>query len=73
LATRPSLDESGRPSFNALQNAVPPGGIFYYVFDVTVLGGGDVMAETGLRRARNTLHFLSPWPKSASSPARVAP
>jgi bifunctional non-homologous end joining protein LigD len=40
------LDDSGRPSFNALQNAgsaeVP---IFYYVFDVLVLAGRDVMTE----------------------------
>jgi DNA ligase D-like protein (predicted ligase) len=41
-----ALDESGRPSFNALQNygslKVP---IFYYVFDVLVLGGRNVMPE----------------------------
>src|SRR5579859_3261599 len=40
-----ALDESGRPSFNALQNSpsanVP---IFYYVFDVLVLCGRDVMS-----------------------------
>jgi bifunctional non-homologous end joining protein LigD len=41
------LDESGRPSFNALQNygasSVP---LFYYVFDVMIVGGKDVMAQT---------------------------
>jgi DNA ligase D-like protein (predicted ligase) len=41
-----ALDASGRPSFNALQNygslKVP---IFYYVFDVLVLGGRNVMLE----------------------------
>jgi bifunctional non-homologous end joining protein LigD len=41
-----ALDDSGRPSFNALQNytsgAAP---IVYYVFDAMVLQGQDVMAE----------------------------
>lgn len=41
-----ALDESGRPSFNALQNYgtsnVP---IFYYVFDVPVLAGQDLRSE----------------------------
>ena len=42
-----ALDENGRPSFNALQNF---GGsqtpIVYYVFDLIVLAGRDVSAET---------------------------
>lgn len=41
-----ALDDSGRPSFNTLQNygsANAP--IFYYAFDVLVLSGRDVMAE----------------------------
>ena len=41
-----ALDDSGRPSFHALQNygssKVP---IFYYVFDVLILAGRNVMAE----------------------------
>lgn len=41
-----ALDRSGRPSFNTLQNygsnAAP---IFYYVFDVLVLGGRGLMHE----------------------------
>ena len=40
-----ALDPAGRPSFNALQNygssATP---LFYYVFDVMVVAGKDVMA-----------------------------
>jgi bifunctional non-homologous end joining protein LigD len=42
-----ALDESGRPSFNALQNfgsAKAP--LFYYVFDLMILKGRNVMAET---------------------------
>jgi ATP-dependent DNA ligase len=45
------LDASGRPSFNALQNygssQIP---ILYYVFDLIVLSGRDVMAESMKRR-----------------------
>jgi bifunctional non-homologous end joining protein LigD len=41
-----ALDDSGRPSFNLLQNYesanVP---VLYYVFDVLVLSGRDVMSE----------------------------
>jgi len=41
-----ALNESGRPSFNLLQNygsADSP--VFYYVFDVLVLSGQDVMSK----------------------------
>lgn len=41
-----ALDDDGRPSFNALQNygsAAAP--VIYYVFDVMVLAGRDVMRE----------------------------
>jgi len=41
-----ALDESGRPSFNALQNhAASTASLFYYVFDVMILAGKDVMNE----------------------------
>ena len=40
-----ALDESGRPSFNALQNhGGSEGRVHYYVFDVLVLAGRDVDA-----------------------------
>src|SRR4030081_3793391 len=39
-----ALDESGRPSFNILQNhGSSKAAIVYYIFDVLVLGGRDVM------------------------------
>ena len=40
-----ALDATGRPSFNALQNGAARATIVYYVFDVMVLGGRDVMGE----------------------------
>jgi bifunctional non-homologous end joining protein LigD len=40
-----ALDGEGRPSFNALQNGTPGRSLFYYVFDVMVLGGRDVRGE----------------------------
>jgi bifunctional non-homologous end joining protein LigD len=46
-----ALDESGRPSFNALQNYGSSGTpLLYYVFDVMMLAGKDVMAEPLARR-----------------------
>jgi bifunctional non-homologous end joining protein LigD len=50
-----ALDSSGRPSFNALQNySSGQAPILYYVFDVMVLSGQDVMAEP-LKRRRELL------------------
>jgi ATP-dependent DNA ligase len=48
-----ALDESGKPSFNTLQNyGSSEAPIYYYVFDVLVLGGRDLMQETlTVRRA----------------------
>jgi len=41
-----ALDESGLPSFNLLQNVGPSNAmVVYYIFDVLVLAGRDVMAE----------------------------
>jgi DNA ligase D-like protein (predicted ligase) len=41
-----AFDEEGRPSFNAMQNAGPDTQIIYYVFDVMVLRGRDLMAAS---------------------------
>jgi DNA ligase D-like protein (predicted ligase) len=41
-----AFDDDGRPSFNALQNyGSAPAPVIYYVFDVMVLAGRDVMRE----------------------------
>jgi bifunctional non-homologous end joining protein LigD len=39
-----ALDETGRPSFNLLQNRKPGAPVVYYLFDVLVLEARDVMA-----------------------------
>jgi len=58
-----ALDESGRPSFNLLQNyGSSNSAVIYYVFDVLILSGRDVMSEPlANRRAllrRNILRKL---------------
>jgi ATP-dependent DNA ligase len=41
-----AFDQSGRPSFNVLQNSASgQAELVYYVYDVTVLAGKDVMSE----------------------------
>jgi DNA ligase D-like protein (predicted ligase) len=64
-----ALDAAGRPSFNALQNQ-GSGQVFFYVFDLLVLGGRSVMAET--LAARRELISREVLPKLAD-PVREAP
>jgi len=46
-----AFDEGGRPSFNALQNyGSAPAPVVFYVFDVLVLAGRNVMAEPLMTR-----------------------
>jgi bifunctional non-homologous end joining protein LigD len=46
-----AVDESGRPSFNSLQNyAGGKNRLLYYVFDVLVLSGQDLLSESLLNR-----------------------
>src|SRR5215831_12231048 len=56
-----ALDESGRPSFNALQNygsSTRP--LYYYVFDVMIVAGTEIMAQPlSVRRAVLRSHVLS--------------
>ena len=40
-----ALDAAGRPCFNALQNHDLSTALFFYVFDVMILAGKDVMSE----------------------------
>jgi bifunctional non-homologous end joining protein LigD len=65
-----ALDEAGRPSFNALQNGAAGASIFFYVFDVMILGGRDVMGEAlAVRRELLTREVLP----SLADPVREAP
>lgn len=66
-----AVDEGGRPSFNILQNyGSSKAPILYYVFDVLVFAGKDVMGETlDVRRALLEQHVL---PKVAD-PIRYSP
>jgi ATP-dependent DNA ligase len=51
--------KSGRPSFNTLQNhGSAKGPIIYYVFDVIVLDGRDVMSEPLSTRRDLRSHIL---------------
>ena len=55
-----ALDDSSRPSFNALQNlGSSQESLFYYVFDILMLAGRNVMSEPwSARRALLREHLL---------------
>jgi len=66
-----ALDESGRPSFNSLQNYGSTGApLHFFIFDVLILKGKDVMGDP-LRKRRELIeqHIL---PKLAE-PIRYSP
>jgi DNA ligase D-like protein (predicted ligase) len=65
-----ALDLEGRPSFNALQNHAAGATIVYYVFDVMVLAGRNVMGEA--LRTRRDLLAQEILPRLAE-PVREAP
>ena len=63
-----ALDESGKPSFNALQNYASAGTTLnFYVFDVLVLKGQDAMVEPLVnRRAESQCSvYANPSPRRA--------
>src|SRR5712691_11286909 len=45
-----ALDESGKPSFNTLQNHSAGARLHYFVFDVLILSGRDLMGEPLTKR-----------------------
>lgn len=65
-----ALDESGRPSFNILQNGASKATIIYYVFDLMILAGTDVTEET--LESRRALLERKVLPK-LSEPIRYSP
>jgi ATP-dependent DNA ligase len=65
-----ALDESGRPSFNTLQNGSARAQLCYYVFDVLVFAGRNAMSEP--LSARRELLRRQVLPRLAD-PIREAP
>ncbi len=66
-----ALDESGKPSFNALQNygsSKTP--LLFYMFDVLVLAGKDVMGEPLVKRRELLETKILP---KLSEPVRYSP
>jgi ATP-dependent DNA ligase len=63
-----ALDAAGRPSFNALQNG--GASIFFYVFDLLILGGRNLMGETLAERRELLSRELLPV---LADPVREAP
>src|SRR5215831_644075 len=52
-----AVDESGRPSFNLLQNYGSAGApLIYYVFDILLVSGRNVMSEPLIRRKEILRH-----------------
>jgi bifunctional non-homologous end joining protein LigD len=67
-----AFDQEGRPSFNALQNyGSAPAPVVYYVFDVMVLSGHNVMREP--LQARRQLLEKKVLPKLAEPIRYAAP
>jgi ATP-dependent DNA ligase len=65
-----ALDPEGRPSFNLLQNAASGAALHYFIFDVLILKGKDVMGET--LEARRALLEKHVFPKM-EEPIRYSP
>jgi len=65
-----ALDEEGRPSFNALQNHGQGESLHFFIFDLLILRGRDVMAEPLMkRRALIEKHVLP----TLADPIRYSP
>jgi ATP-dependent DNA ligase len=65
-----ALDEEGRPSFNTLQNHGSGALLHFFIFDLLILKGRDVMAEPLLkRRALIEKHVLP----TLADPIRYSP
>ena len=65
-----ALDEQGRPSFNTLQHRGPGAALHFFIFDLLILRGRDVMAEPLVkRRALIEKHVLP----TLADPIRYSP
>src|SRR6202158_4695092 len=64
------LDESGKPSFNTLQNHAAGAELHFFVFDVLILAGRDVMGEPLTKRRELMETHIFP---KLSEPIRYSP
>ena len=65
-----ALDEEGRPSFNTLQHHGPSQPLHFFIFDLLILRGRDVMGEPLIkRRALIEKHVLP----TLADPIRYSP
>src|SRR6202158_2430564 len=64
------LDESGKPSFNTLQNHAAGAELHFFVFDVLILAGRDVMGEPLTKRRELMEKHIFP---KLSDPIRCSP
>jgi DNA ligase D-like protein (predicted ligase) len=66
-----ALDESGKPSFNTLQNyGSSDASVYYYIFDMLVLNGRDVTGEPLIARRKLIEKHILP---KLSDPIRYSP
>jgi bifunctional non-homologous end joining protein LigD len=66
-----ALDEEGRPSFNMLQNYGSAGvPLCFFIFDVLILNGKDVMSETLMKRRQLIEEQILP---TLADPIRYSP
>jgi DNA ligase D-like protein (predicted ligase) len=65
-----ALDAEGRPSFNALQNRGPGVPVHFFIFDLLILRGQDVMAEPLLKRRALIEEHVLP---TLADPIRYSP
>jgi bifunctional non-homologous end joining protein LigD len=67
-----ALDKDGRPSFNTLQNYGSAGGapLHFYIFDLLILEGRDVMGEPLVRRRELLEEHVLP---NLAEPIRYSP
>jgi ATP-dependent DNA ligase len=64
-----ALDETGKPSFNLLQNdGSSKAALLYYVFDVLLLAGRDVMSEPLSLRRQLLQRQIMPKPPASMGP-----
>ena len=65
-----ALDEEGRPSFNTLQNYSAGSSLHYFIFDLLVLEGRDVMGEPLVKRRELIERHVLP---KLADPIRYSP